>query len=242
MNKTLPNKGRETSALHALGLISSAALAVVTLGTFIVAFFTPPISGPLSPGGGIKYPYLDIISRFPRDYYWMYPAMLLMLIFIVFLACADRYASSSRRIFSRIALLLGLLAAGIIFVDYFIQVSIVQPSLINGEHDGIPLLTQYNPHGIFIALEEAGYLLISLSILFLVPVVPDRNRVERAIRWIGVLSFVLTVISLAAIAAVYGVGREYRFEIAVISIDFIELILLGILWSILYKRAGRASR
>jgi hypothetical protein len=29
---------------------------------------------------------------------------------------------------------------------------------MNGETDGLSILTQYNPHGIFIALEEIGYL------------------------------------------------------------------------------------
>lgn len=34
---------------------------------------------------------------------------------------------------------------------------------MHGETEGITLLTQYNAHGIFIALEELGYLLMSLS-------------------------------------------------------------------------------
>jgi hypothetical protein len=42
--------------------------------------------------------------------------------------------------------------------DYFIQISVKQPSLLKGETDGISLLTQYNPHGIFIVLEEVSYL------------------------------------------------------------------------------------
>ncbi len=34
---------------------------------------------------------------------------------------------------------------------------------MKGEKEGISLLTQFNPHGIFIALKEVGYLLMSLS-------------------------------------------------------------------------------
>jgi hypothetical protein len=34
---------------------------------------------------------------------------------------------------------------------------------MHGETEGITLLTQYNAHGIFIVLEELGYLLMSLS-------------------------------------------------------------------------------
>ena len=32
------------------------------------------------------------------------------------------------------------------------------------------MLIQYNPHGVFIALEEPGYLVMSLSFLFMAPV------------------------------------------------------------------------
>ena len=37
---------------------------------------------------------------------------------------------------------------------------------MNGETDGIALLTQYNGHGIFIAMEELGYITMSISFLF----------------------------------------------------------------------------
>jgi hypothetical protein len=47
-------------------------------------------------------------------------------------------------------------------------------SLMNGQAQGIALLTQYNPYGVFIVLEELGYLLMSLSFLFLAPCSPTR--------------------------------------------------------------------
>jgi hypothetical protein len=239
MNTTRSIKHSETHLLNTIGFISSISTAVVTLGTFIIAFFTPPISGPFAQGASVKYPYTDILSRFPRDYYWMYPAMLLMLIFIIFMVCVNGYVDKRGKIFSRIALLFACLGAGTIFMDYFIQVSVIQPSLINGELDGVSLLTQYNPHGIFIALEEAGYLFISIACLFLAPALTDSGRIPKAIRWIGILSFILAAASLAVISTIYGIGREYRFEVAVISIDFIVLILYGILWGILFKRADK---
>jgi hypothetical protein len=50
---------------------------------------------------------------------------------------------------------------------YFVQFSMVPVSLMNGQSEGIALLTQYNPYGVFIVLEELGYLLMSLSFVFL---------------------------------------------------------------------------
>jgi hypothetical protein len=40
--------------------------------------------------------------------------------------------------------------------DYFIQLTVVQPSVLQGKVDGLLLWSQYNPHGIFIALEASA--------------------------------------------------------------------------------------
>lgn len=162
--------------------------------------------------------------------------MLMVLVFVAYMACVDLYANPKAKIFSRIAVLFACIAAGILFVNYFVQVTVIQPSLINGEYDGISILTQYNPHGIFIALEEAGYLLMSLSVLSLLPVFSGLGRIETWIRRIALWSFILTISALIGFTAIHGISREYRFEIAVITIDFFTLILLGVLSSFIFKR------
>lgn len=220
-----------------LGIVSSISLAVVTLATFVIAVLTPPISGPFATGARIAYPYIDILSRYPRDYIWMFPAMLLMVIIIVYMVCVDHNLNPNKKIYSRIALVFASLAAGIIFVDYFIQVTVIQPSLLNNEVQGIPLLTQYNPHGIFIALEEAGYLILSIAILFLTPVFAGSGKIKTALRWTSVLNFMFTLLSLIVISVIYGINREYRFEVAVIMFDFMTLILLGLLTTKLFIKS-----
>jgi len=164
--------------------------------------------------------------------------MLLMLVFVVYLVCIDQYASQDRKLFSHTALIFGSLAAGIIFVDYFMQVSVIQPSLLNEEYDALALLTQYNPHGIFIALEEAGYLLMTFAIVFLAPVFAGPGKIRAALRWTGVLNFAFTLLALLVISVIYGAAREYRFEVAVISFDFIALPLLGLLSARLFISKG----
>jgi hypothetical protein len=132
-----------------------------------------------------------------------------------------------------------LIAATILMIDYFIQISVIQPSLLNGELESIAILTQYNPHGIFIALEEIGYLLMSISFLCIAPIFSETTRLEIAIRWLLIIGFVMAIIFLVIISAIYGISREYRFEVAVISIDWIVLIILGILLSDKFKHAMR---
>ena len=94
---------------------------------------------------------------------------------------------------------------------------------------------QYNPHGVFLALEELGYLVMSLSFLFMAPVFANRNRLESAVRWIFVIAFILAIVSLAVISINYGLERQDRFEVAVLSIDWLVLIINGGLLSIVFR-------
>lgn len=172
----------------------------------------------------------------------MYPAIIMTLIYVVLMVCIHFNAAHDKKIFSQIGLSFALMAAVILILDYFIQLSVIQPSLLNGETDGIALLTQYNPHGIFIALEEIGYLLISLTFLFMAPVFSKNSRLEKSIRWIFVIGFSLTIIALILTSVLYGINREYRFEVMVITIDWAVLIATGILLSILFKRCLRYNK
>ncbi len=224
-----------------LGFYTAITTSLLTLVTFGIAIFTPPLSGPFCTGSCVEYPFTNIISRFPRDYYWMYPAILLSLIFIVLVVCIHHYAPKEKKVFSQIGLSFALISASVLITDYFIQISVIQPSLLNGETDGIAILTQYNPHGIFIALEEVGYLMMSITFLCIAPVFSGINSLESGIRRIFITSFILTIISLIIFSASYGIHREYRFEVAVITINWIVLIVSGLLLSVLFKRAMRIS-
>ncbi|MDD4638425.1 MAG: hypothetical protein PHT63_01535, partial [Bacteroidales bacterium] len=65
------------------GYYASLITAVLTIFTFSIAILTPPLSGPFCETGGFAYPFYDIAGRFPRDYYWMYPAMILTASYLV---------------------------------------------------------------------------------------------------------------------------------------------------------------
>ena len=42
--------------------------------------------------------------------------------------------------------------AALLSADYFIQLRVIQPAILKRELDGLAPLSQYNPHGVFIAL------------------------------------------------------------------------------------------
>lgn len=222
--------------MKTLPFYAALSTSIATAVTFIIAVLTPPLSGPWCKSGCLEYPYLNIASRFPRDYYWMYPAMLLSIVFIVLMASIHQYAAESKKVYSLSALVFAAISSATLLIDYFTQVSVIQPSVLKNEADGISLLSQYNPHGIFIGLEEVGYVLMGLALFCTVPVFSKRNRLEKSIRLIHFTSFLLTVLAFSLISLVYGINREYRFEVAVITIDCITLSISGILLSRLFNQ------
>ena len=237
---TDPEMTRPLRKQQAISIGFYIAIAVSVLTIIAFAVVKTPISGPFCPENCIDYPYTDILSRFPGDYLWMYPAALLMLLIPILMASVHYYAPIEKRIFSLAGFGLVLISATILFLDYFVQVSVIQPSLVLGETDGIPLLTQYNPHGLFIAMEDAGYLTLSVALFCAAPVFAGRGKPENAIRWIWIANFIITIGALILISVVFGIFREYYFEVVALSSCWLSLIITGILLSIVFRREMKA--
>jgi hypothetical protein len=219
-----------------LGFYSAIATVVMTVITFGFAINAVPVSGPGCIEGCIEYPYLDSLAQYPRDYLWMYLVLVMLVVYTIFMVALHANAAPEKRIFAQVGLSFGLMAALTLLVTYFTQAAVVPISLLSGETEGIALFTQYNAHGIFIALEEIGYLLMSLSFLFMAFALSSRSGVETAARWVFLAAFALTVVSLVAASIIYGLDRSYRFEIAVISIDWLALIVNGVLLAVVFRR------
>ena len=224
------------TAPHRVGFYAAILTTALTLVTFGLAIIAVPISGANCQKGCIEYPYLNTLEQFPRDYLWMPPAILLLLAYIALMTSIHTYAAPHTKAISQIGLSCSIVAASILASDYFVQFSVVPASLARGESEGITLLTQYNPHGIFIALEELGYVIMSLSFLFIAPVFDEEDGLEMAVRWIFIAGFALTMIALAVITSRYGLDRQDRFEVAVIAIDWLVLMLNGALVSVVFRR------
>jgi hypothetical protein len=111
-----------------------------------------------------------------------------------------------------------------------------QPQHLVSATSGITRQTQYNPHGVFIALEDAGYLMMSLAFLFLGAAFRGRERLVRAIRVLLTSSSILAILSLPVLPALHGKEPEYRYEVVVILIDWIALIVVGVLLAMAFRR------
>ena len=227
----------DTAPPLALRVASVVALTMtpVTVVTFALALMAGADDTP--------YPFTSdvIAAQWPGDYLWMYPAMLLMLLFVVVVAAVHEYAPADRKIFSLVGVCLAIIAAGVLLITYFIQVTVMQPSLEKGQLDGWAMLTMYNPNGVFIALEESGYLLMSLALAVLAPVFIHKNRVERTIRWLFVACFVAAVGALVAVSVTRGIDRGVLFEVSVISVVWSTLIVAGPLVAVVLRRQPAES-
>ena len=215
--------------------ILTAALAAVSFG---VAVTTPPRSGPFAaPGSAIRYPYTTAAQFVPRDFLWMYPALLMMLAFLVLAACVRERGVGGRKVFGTIGSSLAVASFTIIAIDYFIQLRTVQPALLRGEWDGLAILSQYNPHGVFIALEELAFLAMGLSFAFLALALGS-SRLERITRWVFSASSALIVVAFVGMSLYFGFGVEYRFEVTVISLGWLTLMISGLLLAFVFRRSA----
>ena len=222
-----------------LGSWAATLLAISAAVAFVMAITTPPRSGPFCTGSCIGYPYTDAAAFVPRDYLWMYPASLMAFLFVVVVACLHDRAAGERRVFSQVGLACAVIAAGALVSDYAIQLAVMQPSLLHGETGNLSLFSQYNPHGVFIALEDLGYLLMGVAFAFLAAALDRGGRLVRTVRILYLIASILAVGSLVLLVLVFGTSLEYRYEVAAISIDWITLIVSGVLLSLVFRRDRR---
>lgn len=223
-------------AMFSFGFWVAVATALTTAVALAIAVNTLPMSGPFCTANCVTYPYADVVGLVPHDYIWMYPATLLASLFLVLMACIHNYAAANRKLYSRIGLCFAAMATTILSIDYYIQLAMVQPSLLKGELEGLALISQYNPHGIFIALEELGYLAMSLAFLFMGLVFAGSSKLERSLRWLLTLSAALALAAYVGMSLLYGKELEYRFEVLIISLNWSVLIIAGVLLAFLFRR------
>ncbi len=217
------------------GFYSSLSFVLLTIVTWAFGMIAVPPAGPYCPGDCMSYPFSDILSYYPRDYYWMYLSVFQLFAYLIFIIANHIIAPIKRKLFSSISVAFTLISATVLLIAYFVQFSVVPISIMHGETDGIALLTQYNGHGIFIAMEDLGYITMSISFLFLAFIFSLQTRLERTIRLILILSFILTVLSFVFYSVKFGIDRSYRFEVAAITINWLVSITAGILISVVLK-------
>lgn len=219
-----------------LGFWAALLTSLMATVMMILAMATPARSGPYCGSGCVPYPYTDVAAFVPQDYYWLYPGILLALSVVVLTACVRSVAKQGSEIFGRIGLSIAMLYAGIIVVDYFLQLAVIAPSLQAGETAGLSPFTQYNPHGVFIALEALGYLLLSTTLLFVAPVFSNERK-QRVVRWLFLSCFALVALAFAVVSL--GGYSIVAFEVFALLINWLVLIISGILLALIFRESAK---
>jgi NADH:ubiquinone oxidoreductase subunit 6 (subunit J) len=214
--------------------ILTAIMAAVSLG---MAITTPPRSGPFCQADCVDYPYADAAAYVPKDYLWMYPAIALTLLIIVLVQCIHYQIEPDRRVLSGIGVTLSAVGAGTLIIDYAVQLTFIQPAVLFGESEGLSPWSQYNPHGVFIALENVGYGLLNLAFLFIgIAMLRMASRLSRAAAFVLAVGGGFTLTLLVFYSAFYRVGLDYRFEVMAIGLTWLVLIVAPALLSIALVR------
>jgi len=214
--------------------IWTALMAAISL---VMAVTTLPRSGPYCQSGCVVYPYTDAAAFVPRDYLWMYPAIVLTLLALVLVECIHSQLPPSRELLSRIGVAFTIMGGAILVVDYAIQLTFIQLALLIGETEGLSPWTQSHPHGIFIALANVGYALFNFAYVFIgVAMLRLPTRLWRAAGWIFALGGALTLMLLVFYGGFYRVRLDYRFEVTAILITWLVLIVAPVPLSIAFLR------
>ena len=217
------------------------ALACMTVITFGLAIIAVPISGANVVGEGIPYPYMDTLGQFPRDFIWQLAAILQLMLFIWLFSIFPQAVENSHRHHADTAKTFALAAGIILITNYYLQFSVVPISLRAKELDGLPLLIQYNSHGIFIVLEEIGYILISISFVFLGQCFSGAQRRFVVLKWILRLPFLAGAILFVIVSFKTGLDRKDSFEIWIISFDWLALLIASIIIAGIFKPKSHTS-
>jgi hypothetical protein len=215
-----------------LGFWTAILSAVFSAGWAVSMFGVQQVLAPMPAWRGASAYAQDFR---PLQLLNLYPSLFLALAFLGLLACIYAYAPPDKKIWSLIALCVGVLYATMASVNYNVQFVAVRQSLLAGETDGIAMLPQANPHSIFWALANA-YAYMSLAMLLLVPVFTG-GRLERWIRWLLVAA---------------GLSGPAQLAVTLFDVNGIVMLLFGPLWivatpmvcaqlAVLFRRAGRAT-
>ena len=224
------------------GSIASFLLSLLTLATFAFALTATPASGPYCNSNCMNYPFSELLLYYPRDYYWMYLAIFQLFAFVIFMVANHFIAIASRKLYTFQSIAFALISATVLLIAYFTQFSVVPVSAMNNETEGIALITQYNDHGLFIAMEELGYITMSIALFFLAFTFHGSSRLEKTIRNILIWQFVLNLMIFIAFTVKFGIERSYMFEVATIAINWMVIIIAGILIGLYYRKKLKLLR
>lgn len=120
---------------------------------------------------------------------------------------------------------------------YGIQLTVMQPNLLSGRTEGLSPWSQYNPSGLFIALEDIGYTTLGLAFIFVGLALPKNvSRILRATGTIFMLGGALILALLLLLGTIYRSDLAYRFEVWSILVTWLVMAITAVTLSVAFSR------
>ncbi len=229
---------------HRATAMAAGAMAGLAALTFLAGFFTPVPGGGFCTGSCAAYPFDDpaLVRDFvPVSFYWMYPAIGMLLAQVVFTASLGVPGRAATRLPAILALAFTLIGVSVLVGDYAIQLAVVAPSLLHGEGAAVVALSLFNPHGVFVALEDVGYWTLGLAFLGVAAALGAATRAEQIARYVFLMGGILALGALPVLMVVLGPDLGYAYEILVITVVDLTLVVGGVCVALGYARSAGAT-
>ena len=110
------------------------------------------------------------------------PSLILAPVFVLLMFSIYHSTSDNKKIFTQLALIFSLICAVILSLHYYIQLTVVQHSILNNEAAGLWQFVAPNTHSFFWTFAALGYGFMGISLFCAAPTFSEKS--ERAIKWL----------------------------------------------------------
>jgi hypothetical protein len=142
------------------------------------------------------------------------PSLILAPVFVVFMLCIYHTAPDDKKILGQLGFAFAVVCAAILSLHYYIQLTVVQQGLLNGQLEGLWQFATPNPNGLFWTFAALGYGFMGFALLSTAPLF------SRSIKWLFIANGLIGVAFL--------VGNA----LGVFAVNIIASFMWGVLFPI----------
>lgn len=218
-----------------IGLWSAVLIAILNVWLYIAFGFYQPIL--FAPWHGLAA-YAATFDPLPL-LAWVVPCFLLAPIFLTMTVSLYIWSAEQKKIWALLALVFAVVYTTLMSANYYIQMTVVQHNLLDGNIEGLSLWLYAFPYPRSIpgALEGTAYGFQCFSLLFAARIF-EKNDFQKWVRW--------TFIGAGVTGLVVFIDPLYRLPFGLLVIDGIAgaifLTLAPALLALLWKRDAFEQR
>lgn len=154
------------------------------------------------------------------------PSFVLAPVFVILMLCIYHIAAEDKKILGQLGLAFGVVCAAILSLHYYIQLTVVQQGLVNGDLAGLWQFATPNPNSLFWTFAALGYGFMGFALLSVAPIFTEKS--SRPIKWLFVANGLVGVVFL--------VGNALGLFAVNIFVSFIWGVLFPIATILLARR------